>query len=80
MIAGSTEPAARSWSRFPRWWSRTAPGSRYVLVQDLGRASWHLARLGATVGRDATLASFTAGLGAEYDRCRLDAVALGEGD
>jgi Fe-S cluster assembly protein SufD len=51
----------------------------YVLVQDLGPGAWHLARLGATVGRDATLRTFTAGLGGEYARCRLDAAALGQG-
>ncbi|MGH8995092.1 MAG: SufB/SufD family protein [Acidimicrobiales bacterium] len=51
----------------------------YVMVQDLGWDAWHLARLGATVGRDATLRSFTAGLGGDYDRCRVDAAALGDG-
>jgi Fe-S cluster assembly protein SufD len=51
----------------------------YVMVQDLGPSSWHLARLNASVGRDGTLRSFTAGLGGAYDRCRLDASALGEG-
>jgi Fe-S cluster assembly protein SufD len=51
----------------------------YVMVQDLGVDAWHLGRLGATVGRDATLRSFTAGLGGDYDRCRLDATALGDG-
>ncbi|HXR55063.1 MAG TPA: SufD family Fe-S cluster assembly protein [Acidimicrobiales bacterium] len=51
----------------------------YVMVQDLGHDTWHLARLGATVGRDGTLKSFTAGLGGDYDRCRVDAAALGQG-
>ncbi len=51
----------------------------YVMIQDLGPSSWQLARLSAAVGRDATLRSFTAGLGGAYDRCRLDASALGEG-
>ena len=51
----------------------------YVMVQDLGPGAWHLARLGATVGRDGTLKTFTAGLGGDYDRCRLDAAALGQG-
>jgi Fe-S cluster assembly protein SufD len=51
----------------------------YVMVQDLGPDVWHLARLGATVGRDATLKSFTAGLGGDYDRCRVDAAAVGQG-
>ena len=51
----------------------------YVIVQDLGPGAWHIARLGATVGRDATLRTFTAGLGGDYDRCRLDAAAVGQG-
>jgi len=51
----------------------------YVVVQDLGPTAWHLARLGATVGADATLRSFTAGLGGDYDRCRVDAAAIGRG-
>ena len=51
----------------------------YVMVQDLGARIWHLARLGATVGRDGTLKSFTAGLGGDYDRCRVDAAAVGQG-
>ena len=51
----------------------------YVVVQDLGPTAWHLARLGATVGAEATLRSFTAGLGGDYDRCRVDAAAIGRG-
>jgi Fe-S cluster assembly protein SufD len=51
----------------------------YVMVQDLGPETWHLSRSGATVGRDGTLRSFTAGLGGAYDRCRVDAAALGQG-
>ena len=51
----------------------------YVMVQDLGHDTWHLARFGATVGRDGTLKSFTAGLGGAYDRCRVDAAAVGQG-
>ncbi len=51
----------------------------YVLVQDLGFGAWSLARLAASIGRDATLRSFTAGLGAAYDRCRVDVAARGEG-
>jgi len=51
----------------------------HVVVQDLPEEVWHLGRLGATVGRDATLRSFTAGLGGDYDRCRLDAAAVGQG-
>jgi Fe-S cluster assembly protein SufD len=41
--------------------------------------SWHIGRIGATVGRDATLRSFTVGLGADYDRSRADAVITGQG-
>jgi Fe-S cluster assembly protein SufD len=51
----------------------------HVMIQDLGQGTWHLGRVGAVVGRDATLKSFTAGLGGDYDRCRLDAAATGEG-
>jgi Fe-S cluster assembly protein SufD len=51
----------------------------YVMVQDLGPASWQLARLGTAVGRDATLQTFTAGLGAAYGRVRVDALTRGEG-
>jgi Fe-S cluster assembly protein SufD len=79
VIAGSTEPARSLVVPVSELVVEDRARLAYVLVQDLGRASWHLARLGATVGRDATLASFTAGLGAEYDRCRLDAAALGQG-
>jgi Fe-S cluster assembly protein SufD len=51
----------------------------YVLVQDLGHGTWHLGRVSATVGQDGSLKTFTAGLGADYDRCRIDAAALGRG-
>jgi Fe-S cluster assembly protein SufD len=51
----------------------------YVGVQQLGPQSWHIGRIGATVGRDATLRSFTVGLGADYDRSRSDAVITGQG-
>jgi Fe-S cluster assembly protein SufD len=51
----------------------------YVMIQDLGQKIWHLARFGATVGRDGTLKSFAAGLGGDYDRCRMDAAAIGQG-
>jgi Fe-S cluster assembly protein SufD len=51
----------------------------YVMVQDLGVGAWHLARLAASVGRDATFKTFTAGLGGAYDRCRVDVAASGEG-
>jgi Fe-S cluster assembly protein SufD len=51
----------------------------YVGIQQLGGQSWHIGRIGATVGRDATLRSFTVGLGADYDRSRTDAVVTGQG-
>jgi len=51
----------------------------HVVIQDLPQGVWHLARTGATVGRDATLRSFTAGLGGDYDRSRVDVVAAGQG-
>ncbi len=51
----------------------------YVMVQNLGPDCWALARIGASIGRDATLRTFTAGLGSAYGRCRLDASATGEG-
>jgi Fe-S cluster assembly protein SufD len=51
----------------------------YAAVQALGDTAWHLSRISARVGRDAALRTFTAGLGASYDRCRLDSVAAGQG-
>jgi Fe-S cluster assembly protein SufD len=51
----------------------------YVMVQDLGHSTWHLGRLAATVGQDGTLKTFTAGLGGDYDRSRVDASAIGRG-
>jgi Fe-S cluster assembly protein SufD len=51
----------------------------YVGIQQLGAEAWHIGRIGATVGRDATLRSFTVGLGADYDRSRTDAVVTGQG-
>lgn len=51
----------------------------YVGIQQLAPLAWHIGRLGATVGRDATLRTFTVGLGADYDRSRTDAVVTGQG-
>jgi Fe-S cluster assembly protein SufD len=51
----------------------------YVGIQQLGMGDWHVGRIGATVGRDATLRSFTVGLGGDYDRSRTDAVVNGQG-
>jgi Fe-S cluster assembly protein SufD len=51
----------------------------YVALQVLGERAWHVARLGAFAERDAAVRTFTVGLGAAYDRCRLDAAAGGPG-
>ncbi|MGH8980289.1 MAG: SufB/SufD family protein [Acidimicrobiales bacterium] len=51
----------------------------YVSLQVLGSAAWHIGRLAASAGRDATVATFTVGLGGSYDRSRTDAVAKGQG-
>ena len=58
-----------------------ADGARlsYVGLQVLGTGAWHLARLAAAAGRDATLRTFTVGLGGAYDRSRTDALADGAG-
>ena len=44
----------------------------YVSLQILGRAAWSIARLAARGGANATLRTFTVGLGASYDRVRAD--------
>ena len=44
----------------------------YVSLQILGRAAWSIARLAARGGSNATLRTFTVGLGASYDRVRAD--------
>jgi Fe-S cluster assembly protein SufD len=51
----------------------------YLSLQVLGTGAWHIARVAAAAGRDATLQTFTAGLGAAYDRSRIDAAAVGPG-
>jgi len=51
----------------------------YVSLQVLGTGAWHLGRLAATAGRDATVRTFTVGLGGEYDRLRTDVAAVGPG-
>ena len=48
-------------------------------VQQLGTGSWHLGRLFARAGRDATLKSFQASLGGSYARSRTDSVLTGQG-
>jgi Fe-S cluster assembly protein SufD len=52
---------------------------RYGSIQLLGETAWHLASVGARVGRDSTVSQFTAGLGAAYDRCRSDVSLEGQG-
>jgi Fe-S cluster assembly protein SufD len=79
VIAGSAEPARALVVPVTEMVVGDRARLAYVMMQDLGRASWQLGRLGATVGRDGTFTSFTAGLGAEYDRCRLDVSAAGQG-
>ncbi len=56
-------------------------GSRlsYGALQVLGTEVWHIGRLVGSSGRDATLRTFTVGLGGAYDRTRTDAVARGQG-
>ena len=51
----------------------------YVSLQVLGTGAWHLGRLAARAGRDATVRTFTVGLGGAYDRSRTDAAAAGPG-
>jgi Fe-S cluster assembly protein SufD len=58
-----------------------ADGARlsYVSLQMLGHRAWHIGRLAADVGADATLRSFSAGLGSAYDRLRTDVTVSGRG-
>ena len=51
----------------------------YVSLQVLGASAWHIGRLSAEVGRDASLRVFTAGLGGHYDRLRTDVAVVGQG-
>jgi Fe-S cluster assembly protein SufD len=51
----------------------------YASLQVLGDDIWHVGRLSAVAGRDATLRTFTVGLGGAYDRSRTDALADGPG-
>ncbi len=51
----------------------------YAALQVLGPDAWHLSRVAASAGRDATLRTFTVGLGGAYDRSRTDALAEGTG-
>jgi Fe-S cluster assembly protein SufD len=49
----------------------------HVALQVLGLSAIHLGRTAAEVGADATLRSFTVGLGARYDRFRTDVAVTG---
>jgi Fe-S cluster assembly protein SufD len=51
----------------------------YVSLQVLNEAAWSLARLAARGGTDATVRTFTVGLGGDYDRVRADVAAVGKG-
>jgi Fe-S cluster assembly protein SufD len=51
----------------------------YVSLQILGDRAWSLARLAARGGSDATVRTFTVGLGADYDRVRADVSVDGKG-
>jgi Fe-S cluster assembly protein SufD len=51
----------------------------YVSLQILNDAAWSIARLAARAGNDATMRTFTVGLGAAYDRVRADVCADGRG-
>ncbi len=48
-------------------------------LQVLGGDAWSVARTAARVGAGGTLHSFWVGLGARYDRCRVDAQVTGPG-
>jgi Fe-S cluster assembly protein SufD len=49
------------------------------VVQHLGTNAWQIGRLFATAGRDSTLKSFQASLGAGYARMRTDSILTGQG-
>jgi Fe-S cluster assembly protein SufD len=51
----------------------------YVSLQILSDATWSLARLAARGGSDATVRTFTVGLGGAYDRVRTDVSVDGKG-
>jgi len=51
----------------------------YVSLQVLNESAWSLARLAGRAGRDATIRTFTVGLGADYDRVRADVAVVGKG-
>jgi Fe-S cluster assembly protein SufD len=49
------------------------------VVQHLGTSAWQIGRLFAAAGRDSTLKSFQASLGASYARMRTDSILTGQG-
>ncbi len=51
----------------------------YVSLQVLSDSVWSIARLSGAAEKDATLRTFTVGLGADYDRVRTDIAARGRG-
>ncbi|MHB8244523.1 MAG: Fe-S cluster assembly protein SufD [Acidimicrobiales bacterium] len=51
----------------------------YSVVQQLGSHTWQLGHSWARTGRDSTLKCFTASLGGEYARSRLDSLIDGKG-
>jgi Fe-S cluster assembly protein SufD len=51
----------------------------HAVVQHLGTNAWQVGRLFATAGRDSTLKSFQASLGAGYARMRTDSILTGQG-
>jgi Fe-S cluster assembly protein SufD len=50
-----------------------------VSLQVLGMGAWTIGRIAGTAGRDATLRTFSVGLGGSYDRLRTDAAVVGTG-
>ena len=52
---------------------------RHALVQELGPRVWHLAHQAFQVGQSGTVEAFTAGLGGDYARTRIDCRLVGRG-
>jgi Fe-S cluster assembly protein SufD len=52
---------------------------RHALVQELGPRVWQLAHQAFQVGQSGTVEAFTAGLGGEYARTRIDCRLVGRG-
>jgi Fe-S cluster assembly protein SufD len=51
----------------------------YLGVQTLGRRVWQVAHQASRVGRDASLQTFSVGLGGDYARLRTDSRLVGQG-